>query len=165
MKPLLIIGIVAIVAAILAAVVFLVLPNMTVTTSASYLLNYQGYTFAKAAGVTSDGRPSLEAIDGTSFSPGEDVYIVIYGIGGFKTEGGMAKLNLQMSARGLQGQGDVTPGIGQDMEYPAQGGYIDNAYGFLKGDKLRPGKYSVALTLKDLLGGGSVSVNAEFIVG
>jgi len=161
MKTTLILGIVAIIVIVLAAVVLLVLPAVTTSTAISYLLDYQGYSFARLTSIAEDGSPQLEATS-SSFAPGEDVYIVIYGISGFKTQDGMAKLN--MDIRTTAGSDLNMPAINQDFEYPAPSGYIDNVYGYIVKERLQSGRYSITLALRDSVGGGVVTVTGDFTV-
>ncbi len=159
MKPIIIIGIVAIVAA--ALVLLLVLPAVTVTKSASYGIDYQGYAFAKSAGVGSDGQPILEEAT-SSFAQGEDVYLVIYGISGLKTEAGSARISMDLAVTGASGA-QFTDSI-PSVDYPAPNGQIDNVYGYVSSSNVGPGKSKIQVTLRDLIGGGFATVEAEFIV-
>jgi hypothetical protein len=159
----LVLGILALVI-VAAVIIFLVLPNTTVTTYVSYKLEYQGYSLAKATGVGADGQPLMEPA-GPSFNAGEDVYLVISGISGFKTQNGNATINMDMTASGPEGKVNITDGLGPNgAEYPAPGGVVDSIYSYRKGSELQPGKHSLSVTIRDLLGGGFITVNAEFTV-
>jgi len=144
-----------------ALVVLLILPATTITTHASYGLEYEGYSLARVIGTAPDGGPDLEAA-GSSFESGQDVYLVIYGISGLQTQDGVAKIGMAMDVDSGVKSVETDPG---GIDYPAEGGVIENIYSYVEGAELQPGKHSISLTLTDLLGGGYITVNAEFIIG
>jgi|GEM_PF-3160662 len=156
-KLLILIAVITII--LVGALILLVLPATTITTYASYGLDYEGYSLAISTGVGADGQPMLET-SGPSFDSGEDVYLVIYGISGLQTENDVAKITMEMDLDG----GAKTLSTDGSIDYPAAGGYIDNVYSYVEGSELQPGKHSISLTVADTFGGGYITVNAEFTV-
>jgi hypothetical protein len=146
--------------AFLGLLILVVLPGTTVNTAVSYGLDYQGYSFARLEGIV-DGQPQLDA-SGSSFERGEPAYFIIYGISGLKTDGDTSSILLDLEVSG-QGMETIEHQLGP-ADYLAPGGYIDNVYGFVETENLEPGKYSLSVTLRDLLGGGFVVAQGEFLV-
>lgn len=157
-KKLLIVGLAVVVLVVLFIIV--ILPAITVSSAVSYKLSYQGYSFAKSTGTAADGQPILEA-SSSAFTRGERVYFMIYGISGLNTTNGEASIKLSIRATG-QGK-DVSSELGPG-DYPAEGGVIDNIYGFIDTADYTPGRYSLSVTLSDLLSGGFVTAQGEFLV-